>query len=223
MENLVLQRLSFSAAMLIGMLVCFFAYRNIEYPLNYGIIAVIAAAVIGYGFFVSRQEKDARHSAVSAVAAQFGRLISFDGSAVSFERGGTIFNAEFPTGKYNNTFKVYFSIPKVFEKFVIQHREILMKSLPGCEPVQSSPLPEGVSLCSQNPEILLNFLKNQRILGEIQNYPAGFMRRFLIVFDGGRFELEWVPRASEQINGFYKVCQTAVVFHDELRKLAKLN
>jgi hypothetical protein len=86
--------------------------------------------------------------------------------------------------------------------------------------IQDSPLPAEYLVQARNPEFIHALLKNRAVRDEILNYKASFWGRILISLDDGNFEMTWTPPVSEQIDGFYSVCQSAVVFHDELKKLS---
>ncbi|MGC2235581.1 MAG: hypothetical protein WA584_05445 [Pyrinomonadaceae bacterium] len=204
-----------------GTLSGFLAYGYLRFPANAAVIAVLAGAIIAVVFFGSRAEKAARLKVFYAAANEFGAPVSFDNYSASFERNGICFECEFPRDKTNNRVKVRFYIPNVRQKFIIQHNALLKKELFDCQYLTSSPLPKDIFLSAGNQDFLLNLLKNKNILDEIYNYPAGFASGFSIVFDDGSFEIEKIPKFSEYHDGFYQLCQTAVVFHDELKKQAK--
>jgi hypothetical protein len=223
MENLILWRFSIIPTIFVVCIIGYLAYEGLTFPFNYTVIAVSALAIIAHIYFLQRKEKAARFKAFYAVVQDFGKPVSFRNFDARFERGETVFDAEFPRHKHDMTFNVRFSITKLYESFIIQHREVFTKSIPGCNPVVPSPLPENFIVSSSSAEFLLNLLKNRRILDEIYNYPNKFLGRFIISFETGNFEIEWTPDINSQIADFYRVCQTAVVFHDELKKLVAAN
>ena len=218
MDNLILWRLSIIPTTMAACFICFLAYRDLSVPFNFAVIAVCVGAIAGHAFYLQRKEKAARFDAFYAAATNFGKPGSFDNHFASFEREGTMFECEFPRDEHNTTFEVRFYLPKIYQRFVIQHNSLFKKSFPDCEPLQHPAL-DGVLLASRNPDFLFKLLKNRNLASEIYNYPEKMLSRFWIVFDDGNFEISWTPNASDQIDGFYQICQTAVVFHDALKKL----
>jgi hypothetical protein len=223
MENLIHWRIAVVIVTLAGTVFGAFSFTFLTFPSNVVVIAVSVGAIIAVAFFNNRVVKSARLDVFYRTANDFGTPISFENHSASFERNGTRFEGEFPHDKHNNNLKVSFYIPNVREKFIIQHNALLKKELFDCKYLESSPLPSDIFLSAGNQDFLLNLLKNKNILNEIYNYPAKVFSGFSIVFDDGSFEIERVPKISEQVDGFYQVCQTAVVFHDELKKFAKTN
>jgi hypothetical protein len=221
MENLVAWRFSLIPTMIVAALIGIFAYKNLSAPFNFAVIAVAVAAIGAHVYFLQRKEKAARFEVFYAAVQDFGTPVSFSDTEASFERNGTVFNAQFPKDEYHTTFIVSFSIAKVPEKFVIHHRGYITQSTDECFLLEPSPLPEYFKAGSRNIEFLSNLLKNQKLLDELNSYPDTFAGRFVVFFEDGYCEIEWTPKANEQIDGFYKICQTAVLFHDELKKLAK--
>lgn len=221
MKNLSFWRIAAVIAAMAGTLSGVYAYVYLHFPANAAVIAVSVGAIAAVFFFGSRAEKAARLDIFYKAANEFGTPVSFENYSASFERNGTCFECEFPRGERYSRLKVKFYIPNVRQKFIIQHNALLKKELFDCEYLASSPLPSDIFLSAGNQDFLLNLLKNKDILNEIYNYPAGFASGFAIVFDEGSFEIEKPPKAGEHYDGFYQLCQTAVVFHDELKKQAK--
>jgi hypothetical protein len=222
MDNVLALRLLLAAVIMIAVTAGFLAFYFMKFPENAVVIALSAAATVGITFFVRKREKAARFEVYYKTIQEFGRPIAFGNVDVAFERNGTRFDVDFPKGEHNFYFKVNFHLPNMREKFSIQNKSLATRFADDCQVVQDSPLPPEYLVQSRNPVFLLNFLRNREILDEISNYKASFWGRTLISFDDGAFEMMWTPPVSEQIDGFYQVCQTAVVFHDELKRIYEL-
>jgi len=193
----------------------------LKFPENAIVIAISAAAMVGTTIFVQRKLRAALFQVYYSTVQEHGLPISFGGTSAAFERNGTRFDVDFPRDKNNTTLIISFFVPNLHEKFSIQNKTLATRYDSECKVIQTSPLPEDYLIQSRNEEFMLNLLKNREILNEIYYYPTSFWGRFLISFADGRFEIQWTPPVSEQIEGFRQICQTAVVFHDELKKLQK--
>jgi hypothetical protein len=222
MDNVLALRLLLAAVIMIAVTAGFLAFYFMKFPDNAVVIALSAAAIVGIAFFVTKREKAARFEVYYKTIQEFGRPISFGNEDAAFERNGTRFDVDFPKGKYSFYFKVNFRLPNMREKFSIQNKSLATVHHEDCLVIQDSPLPPEYLVQSRNPVFLSNLLKKREILGEILNYKASFWGRTVISFDDGDFEMMWTPPVSEQIDGFYQVCQTAVVFHDELKRVSEL-
>lgn len=211
-------RMAMAAAMMLATIVGFAAYAYMKFPENAVVISFAVAATAAIVFFVQRQENKARFNVYYATVQQFGTPVNFCNTESAFERDGTRFNIEYPQGKNQQFYKLNFYLSGIKQKFVIQNRTIASCYPDDCPFVENSPLPEDYAVQSRNPAFMLEFLKNREVLKEILSYKASFWGRVSISFEDGSFEMIWTPPISEQIEGFRQLCQTAVVFHDELKK-----
>lgn len=218
MNPLVL-RMTMTAGIIVATFVGVAAYAYMKFPENAVVIFCAVAAMAVIVFFVQRQEKTARFNVYYSTVQEFGTPINFGKTDAAFERDGTRFNIEYPQNENQPSFKVNFFLSGIREKFVIQNRTIASRFPDDCPFLENSPLPEDYAAQSRNPAFLLAFLNNPEVRGEILNYKASFWGRISISFDDGSFEMVWTPPISEQIDGFYQLCKSAAVFHDELKKL----
>lgn len=218
MDNLMSMRIMLTIVLLLGSALAIIAAVFWSFPLNVVGVVIAVLSIIGAVYFSMKAEKKARFDAFYAAIEPFGTPLSFDNYSAAFEKDGTRFEITYPQGENESSLKINFFLSNFRERFIIQHQEIFMKSLPGCNFLQNSPLAPDVHLQAQNLEFLWRFVQIPAIRNEIYEYPATMFGRFRITFDDGNFELEWTPKFSEQTDGVYKICKTAVVFHDELKK-----
>lgn len=197
----------------------FIAYMYWSLPYNVGGIVFAIAAISGAAYFVSKVEKKARFDAFYAAIQNLGTPISFDNYSAAFEKDGTRFDITYPRGENETAHKIKFFLSGNHQRFVIRHQGIYLNSLPDCPYLENSPLAPEVQLYAQNADFLVHFVQIPGIRDEIYQYPSGFFLRMVLTFDAGNFELSWTPKMNEQAEGVYKICKTAVVFHDELKKL----
>lgn len=190
-----------------------------NFPMNIGGIILAVVATIGASYFSSKAEKRARFEAFYAAIQNFGTPLSFDNYSGAFERNGVRYEINFPQGENDTALKISFFVTENHQRFIIQHQGLLLKLLPDCPQMENSPLSPDYNLRAQNHEFLARFVQIPAIRDEIYEYPSNFFTRLIITFDAGNFELQWTPKMSEQMEGVYKICKTAVVFHDELKKL----
>ena len=220
MNNPIALRVLMIGAIMIATVAGFLALAYMKFPDSLLIVIPSVALVSLAVFFVQRSEKAARFNVYYTTVQEFGTPVSFGKYEAAFERNGTRLDVIFPHGEYDNFFKVNFYLPNLRQKFSIQNRTLATSFDDNCQVMQDSPLPAEYLVQSRNPEFIRAFLKNRAVRDEILNYKASFWGRILISLDDGNFELQWTPPVSEQIDGFYSVCQSAVVFHDELKKLS---
>jgi hypothetical protein len=199
----------------------FLGFVKLNSPYGYLAAGVAAFFLLGTVFFVKRTEKSVRFQAFYAAVRDFGEPLFFNNYAAAFERNGTRFDASFAQGKYDPAFKIRFYIPHLREKFFILSRRVLIGVYEDCVRIQGSPLPDDYVQHSRNPEFFLRLLNNRKILSEILSYQHSIWESFNISFEDGDFEISYTPKISQQREGFYRVCSTAVVFHDELKALAE--
>jgi hypothetical protein len=221
MNNPLPLRLLMIFVMLVSMLAAALAIIKLKFPENAVVVFLAVAATAAVIFFAHKKEEAARFDVYYTTVREFGTPVHFGKHESAFERDGTRFDIKYPHGKYENFFKVNFHLPKLGEKFSIQNRTLATRYDDDCRTIENSTLPPEYLVQSRNPEFLLNFLKNRAVRDEILNYTASIWGRILISLDGGYFQITWVPPVSEQIEGFYRICQSAVVFHDELKKLSE--
>ena len=222
MDNLVALRLLMAAVITIATTAGVLAFAYMKFPDNAIItfFAVVLTASVVY--FVQKKEKAARFEVYYATVQELGKPISYNKNSASFERNGTRFDVDFPQGEHKLFFKVNFYLPNLREKFSIQNKSLATTHHSDCYRIQEdSPLPEEYLLQTTHPAFLLNFLKNPQIKNEVLNYNASLWGRISISLEDGNFEMIWTPPISEQIDGFQQVCRSAVVFHDELKKLIR--
>lgn len=219
MENLIAMRVTLVIVIMLAIGLGFVAVMYWSFPMNVGGVIIAVAAVITLTYFSSKAEKLARFDAFYSAIQNYGTPLSFDNYTASFERNGTRFEINFPQGENETALKINFFLSGNHQRFIIQHQAILMKSLPDCPYLQNSPLSPDFHLYAQNPDFLVRFVQIPAIRDEIYEYPSGFFSHFQLSFDAGSFEMAWTPKMSEQSEGVYKICKTAVVFHDELKKL----
>lgn len=95
-------------------------------------------------------------------------------------------------------------------------------------------MPDDFIFHSFNPHFLANLIAKDNIRGEIYKYQRKVSRQFNIAFENGLFTVDWhrgfrdgkltwesgIGQETSQIEGqkLEQLCQTAVVFHDELAK-----
>ncbi len=222
MNNLMPLRILMIAVIIIATTAGGLAFGFMKFPENAVVIAFLVAAVGGVVFFIQRREKAARFDIYYRTVQEFGQPINFGNLDAAFERAGTRFNVEFPKDEDSLFFKVNFRLPNLRQKFSIQNRTLATRFDDDYQILQDSSLPPEYVAQARNGEFLLNFLKISAIRNEILNYKASFWGRILIKLDDGDFEMLWSPPLSEQIEGFYQICQSAVVFHDELKRISEL-
>lgn len=222
MNNPFALRLLMAAVMMITIPAGVWAFVSLKFPENVVVIFFSLALTIAVIVFVLKKEKAARFEIYYSTVQELGTPISFNKHSGSFERNGTRFDVDFPQDEYKMFFKVSFYLPNIKEKFSIQNKTLATKHHSDCYWIkqEDSPLPNEYLLQTSHPDFLLNFLKNRAIKNEVLNYDASFWGGISIGIEDGNFQMIWTPPISEQIDGFYQVCHSAVVFHDELKKLS---
>jgi hypothetical protein len=225
MENLLFQRLLIAFTTIPATFAAIYAFAYLNFPANVVVTALGVGTIGALIYYSSRKERAARFNIYYSAANDFGRPVSFDNFTAAFERDGTQFDCSFPSGKYDTALKASFYVSNVRQSFIIQHDSFNRKTLPQCGLFNSTLAPGDFLLQCEagaaSENFLTNLLQNKNIASELEMYPKSMMTAFSIVFDDGSFEIAWTPGASEQIDGFYQVCRTAVAFHDELKKPAK--
>lgn len=177
--------------------------------------------------------------------SKFGKVISIEAvyrkRLIKFERNGTLFDIKVvPAWEGDresddvtvNT--VQFSIPNHREKFFIHHKSFFSsKTYEACESVPVV-MPNDFIFYSLNPQFLANLVTKDNIRNEIYKYQKKFSREFSVAFvygsltvtwhrapDDGSDEISWNVKdetPNEEVRRLGQICQTAVVFYDELTK-----
>lgn len=223
MNNPLALRIFMTLVMLVAMGVIALAFINMKYPDNAIVIAIASAALAGVVFYVVRKEKAARFDVYFRTVREIGSPISYNKETAAFERDGTRFEVEFPSGEYHMYFLISFRLANLRQKFSVQNKTLGTVHHDDCVWIaqENSPLPEEYLLQARNPDFLLKLLENRRIRDEILNYnPSMWTGNVSFSFADGDCELRWTPPVSEQIDGFYRIAHSAAVFHDELKKIS---
>lgn len=191
-----------------------------SFPANLAAVIIGLAVIIASVYLSSKSDKKAKLEIFYLTANEFGKPISLENNFASFERQETIFNAEFPTDdEHNDSFIVSFFLSRIREIFFI-HPEKAAANVPlDCNFIDYSPLRRDIFLYADNPEFVINLVQNPKIQEEIYEYADESDSSFQISFKNGYFEIKWTPNLSEYVNGFYRICRTAVIFCDEIKKL----
>ncbi len=163
------------------------------------------------------------------IAAKFGKAISVSADALRFERNETIFEAKIKsvdTGDISSTeFEVRFDLPSLQEKFFIQHKSAFSKYAADCEPLLLSAMPDDFIFHSLNSQFLLTLLEKKKILTELDKYPSSWFNQFMrIAFENNVFIISWGfvgLRERNKAEKLEQICQTAVVFYDEIIALLR--
>jgi hypothetical protein len=192
--------------------------------LNFLIVFIPVALTI---ILKARRDESSRFS----VARGLGKVLACDDVSLSFERNGTIFNWEAIFSGHQASFY----LPEVKEKFSIQHTmganaapvsvlgailsnqsddDSIESFSADCQIVKNSPLSDDITIYSRNPDFLLPLLNNPKVYAEINKY---FPDRFGITFNNGNFKIGWETGSNEELEHFHQVCQSAILFHDEIK------
>lgn len=166
--------------------------------------------------------------------------------AIKFERNGTLFELNvIPFSRTDPAFpkelkmEIQCSVPNLREQFYIQHDTLfdfsLFKNPSSCEEIQL-PMPKDFVFHGDNPQFLANLVAKDKIRGEIYKYQKKVSREFCINFAGGFLTVTWVrgrddgsdtiswddswesESPEDELKRLGQICQTAVVFYDELAK-----
>lgn len=183
--------------------------------------------------------------AMSEIASKFGTVISVDalrsdlnqtifGNVISvdtirFERNQSIFDAKIellanplPSSSKETLFSVQFNLPNLQEKFFIQHQSVFSKYSDDCQPILFPAAPKDFIFHSLNAPFLFPLFENQKILREINNYPSDWLNLFRIAFENGVFIITWKKSSEleqnnpERLQSLEQICQTAIIFYEEL-------
>lgn len=194
-----------------------------------GFFAFFVVSLIAWAIDEQIKKKNAvlrKEKYIPGIASKFGKAISISADALRFERNETIFNAKIKSVETSDIasteFEVRFDLPNLQEKFFIQHNSAFSKYAADCKPILLSAMPDDFVFHSLNSQFLLSLLEKKKILIELDKYPSNWLNQFMrIAFENNVFMISWgfiglhernKPEKLEQI------CQTAVVFYDELTK-----
>lgn len=134
-------------------------------------------------------------------------------------------------------YRIQFTVPNLREKFYIGHKSFFRSNYPAdCQEVQVS-MPDDFIFHSLNPGYLLSLMEKEKVRQEMYKYQKKFSRPFNIAFENGVFTVTWHRGPSDgefnlesvlygdnsQIESqkLEQICQTAVVFHDEIVALLR--
>ncbi|MBK8812701.1 MAG: hypothetical protein IPN69_18490 [Acidobacteria bacterium] len=124
-------------------------------------------------------------------------------------------------------YEVRFNLPNLRETFDIQNKPTFLKSSAkysiDYQPVIIPAIPADIILHSFDPQFLVSLLEKKQIVAEIYKYLNTDHKEFRIAFENKAFVITWnfSEFESPQIEAekFEQICQTAVVFYDELSKV----
>ena len=195
-----------------------------------GIVLILVLLIASV--FDSRTEKKNAlllQEKMPEIASKFGKAVSVSADALRFVRDETIFDAvvksvEIILPESNITpieFEVRFNLPNLKEKFFIQHKSVFSEYSADCEPILLSAMPDDFIFHSLNSQFLLSLLEKRRVFNEIDKYPSDWGNQFRIAFENNVFIISWkfTPlKERYKAEKLEQICQTAVVFYDELSK-----
>ena len=228
--------------MIINELTLAFSYGNFDllavFALPYfyivgGFLVFLLVALIAWAIDEQIKKKNTvlrKEKQMPEIASKFGKPISVSADALRFERNETVFEAEIKSeeiildsGNMTSTeFQVQFSLPNLREKFFIQYKSAFSKYPVDCEPLLLSAMPADLVFHSLNSQFLLSLLEKKKILIELDKYPNIYWgNQFKIAFENCVFTVSWNLLNLKEQNKAEKleqICQTAVVFYDELTK-----
>lgn len=177
--------------------------------------------------------------------SKYGKVISLDVSnfkrSISFERGETIFNLKVTPISIGDSYleltenKIQFSVTNLREKFYIRQKSFFAPdNFEGCQSVQITMYDDFI-FYSLHPQFLSNLMQNEKIRSEIYKYRKKVSRKFSVAFENEVMTIIWdrsrndgeiawdtaIYRETPQaeVQKLEQICQTAVVFYDELKKL----
>ncbi len=192
-----------------------------------------------------QEAKLIKEEVLPELISNFGKVISIEAynyyRSIRFERHDTIFDVKVTsTSRGGMTIIgteniVQFNLPNLREKFYIQSKSLFApKTLKECQSVQVT-MPGDFIFYSLSPQFLLNLMQKDTIRDEIDKYQKKFTFYFEIAAENGVFTLTWVRRLyhngeftlenctygetlQTEAQKLEQICQTAVVFYDELAK-----
>lgn len=195
------------------------------------ILAFLTVSLIAWAIDEQIKKKNAAlmKEQLPEIAAKFGKSISVSADALRFERNETIFDAKIKTAESSDVtsteFEVRFNLPNLQEKFYIQHKSAFSKYSDDCEPLRLSAMPDDFIFHSLNSQFLLTLLEKEKILTELDKYPSSWLNQFFrIAFENNVFIISWAfigLQERSKVQNLEQLCQTAVVFHDEIVALQR--
>lgn len=180
--------------------------------------------------------------------SKFGKVISIEAEKtdrlIKLERYGTFFEIKvrsFSSESDELITEIRCQLPNLREQFYIQHKtsfpSSLLKNPSGCPEVKLT-MPEEFIFHSLNPQFLANLVAKDNIRNEIYKYQRKFSRQFIVFFADRILTVAWVrglddgsekvsfslydswenESPEDEVKRLGQICQTAVVFYDELAK-----
>jgi hypothetical protein len=228
----------YEIAVIIGLLfvILFYVYDyyylNLNPIVRYGIgLSVLIGFAIAAIFLKAKRGKSLRYS----TARNFGEVVSYNDESLSFVRDSTTFCWEMAWSGH----QISFQLPETREKFSIRHqawtlipadmmmyakmlsndrpkKEFAENLFSDCQTFQIPGLPDEFILQSRNTAFLQAVLSSHNVKMTLNKHLS---QKFRIVFDGNYFEMNWQTGSNEEVEDFRQICQTAIIFCDELKKL----
>lgn len=190
----------------------------------------------------NKESKLMKERVLPEIVSKFGKVVSVDAmgtildsvNTIIFERENTVFEAKIKRLRVSisnltiskTDYEVRFNLPNLRETFDIQNKPTFLKNSVkyslDYQPVIASAIPADIILHSFNPQFLVSLLGKKHIVAEIYKYLNTDCKEFRIAFENKEFVITWnfSEFESPQIEAekFEHICQTAVVFYDELSK-----
>jgi hypothetical protein len=183
-------------------------------------------------FFNYRHRRAELTTEISSAVSAFGNIVPPAGEkdsapTVRFERNGSVFAVQVFETKYNVTYTAVFRIQREDEKFLIQDDAYFSSkgNFSDCRPVDFPGLTRNPLLYSSYPQFLLYLLNKESIRREIEKYPVATFwtqSHLSISFENSLFVLEWKADSRDQQEKLRMVCETAVVFQEEIKNYAEI-
>jgi hypothetical protein len=168
------------------------------------------------------------------VAQNFGKVISEDDVHLCFERNNNSFIWEADFGGH----KISFYLPKTSELFAIRQQdwkpfsagksllEHIMtnqttddsaeKMFAELRVIQVPNVSGKFVLQSRNAEFLQQLLSNENVKNNLNKYNESKIK---ITFNGSLFEMKWQTGSNEELEDFTQICQTGIIFNQEIVRL----
>ncbi len=227
----------------VGLLAFFKAFGSLEFLILIGAVLTIIYRLRS-DIKRHKEAKLIKEDVLPELISNFGKVISIEAynydRSIRFERHDTIFDVKV-TSTSDGTMVigteniVQFNLLNLREKFYIQSKSIFApKTLKECQSVQVT-MPGDFIFYSLNPQFLLNLMQKDTIRNEIDKYQKKSTRSFEIAAENGVLTLTWNRRLyhngeftlenwtygetlQTEAQKLEQICQTAVVFYDELAK-----
>lgn len=207
------------------------------------VVIALLAMLIGFLFFIksviNRQKKGElmKEKIMPEIASKFGKIISAPGggtildsnNTIIFERENTMFEAKIIRVDLGNRFtspkidyEVRFNLPNLQQSFYIQSKPNFFKNFSKYS-LDSQPIPAIPAddvLYTSRSQFLESLLEKKQITAEIYKYLNIMSNGFRIAFENNEFIITWnfgiVENSPIEAEKLEQICQTAVVFYDEL-------